>query len=469
MAHIREDAQSLRVSSVRRKTGYFDSREIEAIESVLFRYIGCREGLWEIIHAHDDELRREGIGDAEQAGVFLLTFDAAANLAYSSAGFVHFALKDPLLQKVLNEQYLPYDIPAGTFDKVFASVTRIENIQRLKAAWQLFREELNDPHSIVRAEIKRQAEYAAMAREIEAMYPQAMRDVEAILKESALLLPDVRNQLRHSAIGQLARTLRGEFDSRLYAARGAVCLNVSRLKAPMSRPLAFTREQIVATLADLQPGDIVLTYSAGYMSNLFLPGVFKHGITYVGAPEQRVAAGLVEERLAYLPASRRRAVREAAETSMLPTGKAADAIEAVAEGVIFNSLEHLMQTHVNRMLVLRPRLSGADRAAYLVSVFALLGARYDFNFDFTDANYQCCTEVIYRGLNGLGPLAFGLTPRMGRQTLSADDIVRNHLASKGGMFDVVLLAIEDPRAGAPHATILRAAEAETALRTLMKP
>jgi hypothetical protein len=468
MARIREDVQTLRASSTRKDSGYFDSREHDAIAGVLFRYIGCREGLWEIIHARDD-LRLGPIGDEEQAGDFLLTFNAAAHLAYSSAGFVRYALHDPLLQQVLNEEYLPYDIPRGTFDKVFASVTSVENIRRLKAAWQLFREEIDDPRSIVRAEIERRPAYAVMAREIGDMYPPIMEDVEAILKESSLLLPAVRNQLRHSEIGRLAKVLQGQFDSRLYAARGAVCLNVSRLKTPTSRSLAFTREQVESVLSALQPGDIVLTYTAGYMSNLFLPGLFKHGITYVGSPEQRRAAGLVDGQLTRLPESRQRAVRQAVETAVLPAGDAADVIEAVAEGVIFNSLEHLMQTHVNRMLVLRPRLSDAERTAYLVSVFALLGARYDFDFDFTDANYQCCTEVIYRGLNGLGSLSFDLTPRMGRKTLSADDIVNRNLAADGGLFDVVLLAAEDPHAGSPHAAVLHSAEAAAALRSLMNP
>ena len=42
----------------------------------------------------------------------------------------------------------------------------------------------------------------------------------------------------------------------------------------------------------LQPGDILLTYTGGYMSNLFLPGSFKHAITYVGDNQQRKKAGL---------------------------------------------------------------------------------------------------------------------------------------------------------------------------------
>ena len=38
----------------------------------------------------------------------------------------------------------------------------------------------------------------------------------------------------------------------------------------------------------------------------------------------------------------------------------------VAKGVIFNNLEHIMDTHINSMLVLRPGLSNAERANFLV-------------------------------------------------------------------------------------------------------
>ena len=67
---------------------------------------------------------------------------------------------------------------------------------------------------------------------------------------------------------------------------------------------------------------------------------------------------------------------------MLPDGKEADMIEAVAEGVIFNNLGHIMDTHINRMLVLRPRLTDAELDHFLLQVFTYLGEGYDFRFDF---------------------------------------------------------------------------------------
>jgi hypothetical protein len=124
----------------------------------------------------------------------------------------------------------------------------------------------------------------------------------------------------------------------------------------------------------------------------------------------------------------------------LPTGESADLIEAVAEGVKFSHLGTILDTHVNRFLVLRPRLGGPDRGDALANAFRFLGDGYDFRFDFEDASQQVCTEVVYRAYSGRGGIDFSLTERMGRATLSADDIVNVHLQPDSEVFDFVLFA-----------------------------
>jgi hypothetical protein len=62
---------------------------------------------------------------------------------------------------------------------------------------------------------------------------------------------------------------------------------------------------------------------------------------------------------------------------LLPGGEDADIIEAVAEGVIFNNLAKIMNTHINRLLVLRPILNDAERIEFLAGVFSYLGDEYE--------------------------------------------------------------------------------------------
>ena len=69
----------------------------------------------------------------------------------------------------------------------------------------------------------------------------------------------------------------------------------------------------------------------------------------------------------------------------------------------------IMDTHINRLLVLRPILTEEERTEFLAGVFSYLGDEYDFYFDFADSSRQVCTEVHYRTLNGKGGINFTLT------------------------------------------------------------
>ena len=126
-----------------------------------------------------------------------------------------------------------------------------------------------------------------------------------------------------------------------------------------------------------------------------------------------------------------------------------------------------MDTHINRLLVLRPNLNTAERAAFLVGVFSYLGDEYDFYFDFADSSRQVCTEVHYRTLNGKGGIYFTLTKRAGHETLSADDIVHYYTETRPRKFKLVFFADEDPHGRHYQARLLTGAEAEHHLEELM--
>lgn len=177
------------------------------------------------------------------------------------------------------------------------------------------------------------------------------------------------------------------------------------------------------------------------MSDVFLPGSFKHVITYIGTVEQRRKTGLTDSVLKQAAISDRqrdellaRVVREKTEH-----GDEINVIEAVSEGVIMNSLDYLLATHINRMLVVRPKISKEERTEQLVSLLQCMGTGYDFKFDFVDPTYQCCTELVYRTLNGKGTLEFPLTKLKGIWILDADGIVRYASPVNPEAFDLVLL------------------------------
>jgi hypothetical protein len=141
------------------------------------------------------------------------------------------------------------------------------------------------------------------------------------------------------------------------------------------------------------------------------------------------------------------------EVDTLPTGQQVDIIESVAEGVILNSLEHLLHTHINRLLVLRPQITPQQTIQQLATTFQLVGNAYDFSFDCSDGSRACCTEVIYYALHGRGPINFPLVKRMGAQTISADDIAQYYLKTGPATFKLVLYIEEAPNSPTHQAQI----------------
>lgn len=312
-----------------------------------------------------------------------------------------------------------------------------------------------DPQSALAVLSKNDAEYAILIKQIPALQNAA----EERLQQVSRYFPS------HSDAARITRKDSEKQHKTLYAMRSFLFKEVSRLKNPSVHVVVFSDAQKQDIFDLLEPGDLILTYTAGYMSDVFIPGAFKHGITYIGTSNDRKSIGLSAN---VLPPDERFNSDELSanlQVLSLPNGTHADMIEAVAEGVIFNNLEHIMNTHINRMLVLRPRLSDTEKKTFLVEVYSYLGDGYDFRFDFADASKQVCTEVIYRAINGKGSIDFTLTVRAGHETLSADDIANYHLNSEA--FDFVLLAENDPDSKNNEALVFVGIEGEKRIEALM--
>ncbi len=456
MQAMAREMQALQQSVGVKKRKHFTSDEHDAIEGLLFRYLVCRESLWDIVEFY------AGIESApphppEWTKGFVIGLNAAIQLSHYGSRLVETFLDEPAVIAKLNEAYFRYEIPAQTYDRLFDSVTAIKNIEALKLAWTLFREEQANPKSSLSVLAKSDTPYRDLIHQIQTLHPLAEAQTRSILEKRSLLLPDLRNRLRQTMLVDLARRARREFGSNLEAARAVLYNGVGRIKAPLGALLHLSPAQEQQVKSLLRPGDLILTYKSGYMSNVFLPGRFKHGITYVGTPEQRRKLGLDVAAARNVPAPRREKLQQDLGVDRLPSGHRADLIEAVAEGVIFNSLDRLAEEHLNRMVVIRPRLTQQQRAEQLATVFLLLGSGYDFDFDFNDASCQCCTEVIYRSLHGQGPVSFRLVARLGRQTLSPDDILQHYLHDRPRSFDFVLFAA--PGAGGEDSASVRSGPA----------
>lgn len=283
-------------------------------------------------------------------------------------------------------------------------------------------------------------------------------------------LADLLRSAPSRQVALISRKVEEEWDDSSYGLQAELVTQVGRFKNPAAHLIQFSESQKQRVVGLLQPGDIILTYTSGYASTVFIPGAFKHAMVYVGTVEQRRAIGLTPQNVhlhggarARLKLDKNLAVPQTKE------GREANVIEAQFKGVKFSDLNHMMGTHMNRMAVLRPLLSDRDRLTFLTQIFSYLGQEYDFRFDFTDSSRQVCTEIVYRSLSGLNGIEFTLSRHTGHLTLSSDDIIRYALERRSDAFDFVLYVDESPLSSR-HAARIRTGEVGLRrLKLQMKP
>ena len=128
-------------------------------------------------------------------------------------------------------------------------------------------------------------------------------------------------------------------------------------------------------------------------------------------------------------------------------------IEALAAGVVCNPSERTLR--VDHALAVRPRLTPENRLQAIDNAFGHFGKRYDFEFDFSRSDRLVCTELLYRSYHGLGDIAFTPVKRLGRPTISADDIaayIMRTLSDNTGTFELLAMSFKTPDSGAEFLT-----------------
>lgn len=203
---------------------------------------------------------------------------------------------------------------------------------------------------------------------------------------------------------------------------------------------AISDTQMKIMREELQPGDILLERQEFYLSNSLLPGFWKHALIYMGPKEKWSTLRLADgSTLAEDPWIRHQVLPKYRS----PWGEAGEVIEAISEGVVFNSLEHAAQKdHIAIIRPVFPGLSDLERenriAESLKRAINYWGRPYDFDFDFlTDASLVC-TELVYRAFHPFiyfssqkdsvarkpSPTIPGVISVAGRDTMPANEIAR---------------------------------------------
>ena len=420
-----QEMGQIQQSATRHQTGHFSNKESDQIENLLFRYLVLRKSYWEIINKYRD-YNSYSDNPTENAKALIIGYSSALMLYKYSGILITKNMGDDQVIDKLNEAYFRSDISRGSFREVYHSLTNLENLDELDIAHELITTEMDEPGTPLNL-LKMHPTYGPLITNLEPLHNTHVKLREEILNHFVLITPGITNRLRHSTIKKKVEKLIGKAGGRFEALKAIVFTHVGHIKAPGIEPLIFSEDDKSQLLTLLQPGDIILTYSEGFMSNIFLPGIFKHGIVYTGRRENWEKSDWDNIHITDH------------QKSLIQVND--NIIEAIAEGVISGSLEEILDTKINRLAVFRPSLSNQEIMGVIQTIHSYLGNQYDFSFDFNDAESQVCTEVIYRGYNEIGNIQFGLSKRAGTLNLSAEDVCR--YAINSGNMELVTLIVED--------------------------
>ncbi len=404
--------------------GYLRPEEEADLFHWFARFLSVREALWEVVKestaAVGGEVER--VTTLEQWRRFVLGYGAACCIVRLDFFLVGEWARDRMVRRKLNEGAAEYRIPRKQFSAIFRSLASPKKALAIHRAMRWAK-----AHRSRLVTLREDPEVGFVARELERL--------------EKVLVPSKRAYLRRF-LEYREHSLRRRGASGREQTTFAVLETSGRAVAEVRnrwRAGRVTPELQSHLAALLEPGDVVITRREQAFSNLFLPGYWPHAALYIGSEGEREAMGVTIDP--------DRARRWTAAVRFL---------EALKDGVRFRPLGETLS--VDAVAVLRPQLEPGDRAEAISRALTHEGKLYNFDFDFFRSDRVVCTEVIYRGFDGVGPIHLRLTQRSGRLTLSAEDLL--DLALEGRFFQVVAVC------GAPACPdrVVTGTEALVALR-----
>ena len=374
---------------------YYTPDEEDQIRWLFVSYLAQRAALVRMVTLYSGF---ESVRDPNlKARVFVVGLAAATTLYQTSLRLIDTYGDQPRLRRKLNEPEPNWGLVAGIFDRIHDNVADHHNLSRCEELAHYFTEK-------------------APEWRLAGVWPKEDFDwLEGRIVDAVEYVRSHRAGQDRTSLDRIRERVRSDAYKPVYAVQSLVSEWIGDAKI-VNRPPFISVTQIEEIERMLEPGDILLERRNWYLSNAFLPGFWPHAALYIGREEDLARMEILDE-----PAVRAR-LSEWRETDV--DGRPKTVIEAVSEGVIFNSLEHSM--HADYVAVLRPRLPKQRIAEAIVRAFSHQGKPYDFEFDFFSSDKLVCTEVVYRSYEGL--LHFPLVKVMGRDTLPAIEIVRKFAA-----------------------------------------
>ena len=361
--------------------------------------------------------------------VFLLAFGAALTIYAKSLQLIQAYEREPLVRKKLNEPDTKFELEPDFFEELLRGYSSPANYRGLaKAAW------------FWRSHRRNWQKLAAASQEDWKWLLELIRRQRGIVRQR--LLHVLACRLRYDWRAFASTVLRPVRNTR-YSIRSQIAGACSQLRTTLHYEPALKPDVLARLRPHLRPGDVLLIRAEKKVTSAILPGFWAHAALFIGD-----AAGLESLGIAAQPM----VAKHSASLLQQDAGLGC-AIEAITPRVRVNSIQAVL--FADHVAVLRPRLGAGDLRAGVAEAFHHIDKPYDYEFDFNISTRIVCTELIYRCYHKRGPIDFTLIKRLGRYSLSGDDLMNqwlqsldSHEKSAAPGFDLVtlVLKLDDGRA-----------------------
>jgi 1-acyl-sn-glycerol-3-phosphate acyltransferase len=388
------EVEQTRPTAGAKSRGYFAPDEDDRLRQLLLSYRNHRLALYQMIDRYS--LPEPSASWPDQIRAFMLGFAAATTLYAKSLRLIEAYEQEPLVRKKFNEPDAKFGMPAGFFDSIEGNYTSLFNYRLL-----------------MRARRRWLQECGAVRRVGLEFDPTCRWLCEVITREQAVLRPAfwklLRRRLRYDwrAIGKsVLKPIHGT----RYGLQALIGKTIDHARITRHYRPAIEASTLDRLRPLLQPGDIFLVRCENKITATLLPGFWVHAALYLGDRSDLRQLGLAEHPNA------RGIWQQIPEES-----RWGFVLQAISPRVTITRLEECLQ--VDHLVVLRSQISDTVRREVLTEAFGHLGKPYDFQFDFNVTTRLVCTELIYRCIHNRCGISFSLTKRLGRFTLSCDDMI----------------------------------------------
>lgn len=395
---LERKATALQTDFASGKRSFQNEADNAAVRQLLLNYINYRTVLIRLIWRYQRYAQLED--DSTRLRSFLVGFTSASALYDASLKFAHQFGAAPEAVARLNEGEPAWGIPPGLYDSVQRNLANRTNIRLLRSARQYY-DGARDRFAALG--LGNGTAYEPFHAAIEQCQTTAQRLAAPHWRQETLVAAKDLRKLVHA--------IRYETQSAI-----STWIGDFKIREPRGGSALIQQAQLEQFRQKLQPGDILLERRNWFLSNAFLPGYWPHAALYVGTVEDLKHMGLDQDPRVQAFWNEYSQPDAERHTRVI--------IEALSEGVLFNSLEHSIGG-ADSAAILRPKLFPAEIKEAIAQAFGNAAKPYDFEFDFDSRDKLVCTEVVFRAYGAnLGPIRFPVKQILGRQTMPAIELVR---------------------------------------------